>query len=75
MRNGWLPKPGRTASQTNEERRVILGLAPGAVNTSYMTDDRWTQPGHPGLRYIDWQDEGFPERAHAESPDSCQWRQ
>jgi len=50
---------GRTAAQTNEQRRVILGLAPGAVNTSYMTDDRWTQPGHPGLRYIDWQDEGF----------------
>ncbi|AXY75943.1 TonB-dependent receptor [Paraflavitalea soli] len=50
---------GRTAAQTNEQRRVMLGLAPGAVNTSYMTDDRWTQPGHPGLRYIDWQDEGF----------------
>lgn len=50
---------GRTAAQTNEQRRVVLGLAPGAVNTSYMTDDRWTQPGHPGLRYIDWQDEGF----------------
>jgi TonB-linked SusC/RagA family outer membrane protein len=50
---------GRTAAQTNEQRRVILGLAPGAVNTSYMTDDRWSQPGHPGLRYIDWQDEGF----------------
>lgn len=52
-------KPGRTATQTNEERRVILGLAPGTVNTSYMTDDRWFQPGHPGLRFIDWQDEGF----------------
>ncbi|MCU7550636.1 TonB-dependent receptor [Chitinophagaceae bacterium LB-8] len=51
--------PGRTASQTNEERRVILGLAPGGVNTSYMTDDRWAQPGHPGLRYIDWQNEAF----------------
>ncbi len=50
---------GRTASQTNEQRRVILGLAPGAVNTTYMTDDRWAQPGHPGLSYIDWQDEGF----------------
>ncbi len=50
---------GRTATQTNEQRRVILGLAPGVVNTSYMTDDRWDLPGHPGLRYIDWQDEGF----------------
>ncbi|MBE7172752.1 MAG: TonB-dependent receptor [Williamsia sp.] len=50
---------GRTASQTNEQRRQILGLAAGTVNTSYMTDDRWTQPGHPGLRFIDWQNEGF----------------
>jgi TonB-dependent starch-binding outer membrane protein SusC len=51
--------PGRTASQTNEERREILGFAPGAVNTTYMTDDRWALPGHPGLRYIDWQKEAF----------------
>jgi TonB-linked SusC/RagA family outer membrane protein len=50
---------GRSASQTNEERRVILGLLPGQINTSYMTDDRWFQPGHPGLNYIDWQDEAF----------------
>lgn len=40
---------GRTASQTNEERRQILGLAAGNVNTDLMYDDRWDQPGHPGL--------------------------
>ncbi|CAN5775121.1 TonB-dependent receptor [soil metagenome] len=51
--------PGRTASQTNEERRIILGLAPGNVNTGFMTDDRWAMPGHPGLNYIDWQDAAF----------------
>jgi TonB-linked SusC/RagA family outer membrane protein len=50
---------GRTASQTNEQRRVILGLTPGNVNTSFMYDDRWDMPGHPGLNYIDWQDEAF----------------
>lgn len=50
---------GRTASQTNEQRRQILGLAAGTVNVNFMTDDRWAQPGHPGLRYFDWQDEGF----------------
>jgi TonB-linked SusC/RagA family outer membrane protein len=50
---------GRTATQTNEQRRVILGLPAGQVNTSYMTDDRWAQPGHPGLNYIDWQDQAF----------------
>ena len=50
---------GRTAAQTNEQRRVILSLAPGLVNTGFMTDDRWAQPGYPGLRVIDWQDEAF----------------
>jgi TonB-linked SusC/RagA family outer membrane protein len=50
---------GRTADQTNDQRRAILGLAPGAYNTNFMPDDRWTQPGHPGLRYVDWQDESF----------------
>src|SRR5699024_594512 len=41
------------------ERRQILGLAPGEVNTKYMIDDRWKEPGHPGLNYIDWQDAAF----------------
>ena len=51
--------PGRTASQTSDERRVILGLAPGAVNTGLMIDDRWLDPNHDGLMLIDWQDEMF----------------
>jgi TonB-linked SusC/RagA family outer membrane protein len=50
---------GRTADQTNDQRRTILGLAPGAYNVTYMNDDRWAQPGHPGLRFVDWQDEVF----------------
>jgi TonB-linked SusC/RagA family outer membrane protein len=51
--------PGRTADQTSDERRQILGLAPGQVNSLLMSDDRWSQPGHPGLRLIDWQDAMF----------------
>jgi len=50
---------GRTAAQTNAERASLLGLASGVVNTTYMTDDRWAEPGHPGLTYLDWQDEIF----------------
>ena len=50
---------GRTASQTNDQRRTILGLAAGTFNTALMYDDRWDAPGHPGLRLIDWQDEAF----------------
>ncbi|MBF9221168.1 SusC/RagA family TonB-linked outer membrane protein [Hymenobacter ruricola] len=50
---------GRSASQDNATRRQILGLAPGAYTPSLMPDDRWSQPGHPGLDYIDWQDAIF----------------
>lgn len=50
---------GRTAGQTNAEKRAILGLAPGAYNTSLMYDDRWDEAGHPGLDFIDWQDAVF----------------
>lgn len=50
---------GATASDDNETRRQIIGLAPGAVNTAYMLDERWAQPGHPGLRIVDWQNETF----------------
>ncbi|MFT3844942.1 MAG: TonB-dependent receptor [Lacibacter sp.] len=50
---------GRTASQTNDQRRTILGLGAGTFNTALMYDDRWDAAGHPGLRLIDWQDEAF----------------
>ncbi len=50
---------GRTADQTNDQRRAILGLPAGGVNTAYMTDDRWFQPGHPGLTFVDWQKEAY----------------
>lgn len=50
---------GRTASQTNDERAAILGLTAGTINTSYMTDPRWAIAGHPGLSYVDWQDEVY----------------
>jgi len=50
---------GRTASQTTDERRSILGLGAGQYNVTYMLDDRWTQPGYGGLKVIDWQDEIF----------------
>ncbi len=50
---------GRTASQSMEERREILGLAHGTYNTTYMYDERWDQQGYPGLYMIDWQDEVY----------------
>lgn len=50
---------GRTADQTNDQRRAILGLAAGTYNVGFMNDDRWFLPGYPGLRFVDWQDEVF----------------
>jgi TonB-dependent starch-binding outer membrane protein SusC len=29
----------------------------GGNNANYILDPRWSMPGHPGLRFIDWQDE------------------
>lgn len=46
---------GRTAGQTTSERLSILGK----VDPNLMYDARWDIPGHPGLDYIDWQDEAF----------------
>ncbi|MBC6988205.1 MULTISPECIES: SusC/RagA family TonB-linked outer membrane protein [Hymenobacter] len=48
---------GRTASQTTAQRQAILGV--NTINPNLMLDERWAQPGHPGLTYIDWQKEAF----------------
>lgn len=56
---------GAKASDDYETRRQLLNkylpkpIPEGQYNTTYMGDPRWTQPGHPGLRFIDWQDEAF----------------
>ncbi|MBB4080980.1 TonB-linked SusC/RagA family outer membrane protein [Lewinella aquimaris] len=46
---------GRTASQTSAERQAIIG----GFNSNLIKDERWDPPGHPGLTYVDWQDEMF----------------
>ncbi|AKD05386.1 TonB-dependent receptor [Pontibacter korlensis] len=48
--------PGRTANQTSAERLAMLG---GKFNRAYIKDDRWFQEGHPGIMFVDWQDEFF----------------
>jgi TonB-linked SusC/RagA family outer membrane protein len=58
INNNWVKSgAGRTASQTTAQRRAILGLTGTNVNPDLMLDDRWALPGHPGLQYIDWQDQ------------------
>ncbi|WP_377489504.1 SusC/RagA family TonB-linked outer membrane protein [Pontibacter toksunensis] len=46
---------GRTANQSSAERVAILGR----FSPSLVLDERWLQPGYPGLRLVDWQDEVF----------------
>jgi hypothetical protein len=46
--------PGASA---NDDRATRLARNGGAFNANYILDPRWTMPGHPGLAYIDWQDE------------------
>ncbi|WP_442590974.1 SusC/RagA family TonB-linked outer membrane protein [Pedobacter sp. AW31-3R] len=55
---------GRTATQTNAERAAILGIGAEEINVSYMADPRWSIAGHPGLEYIDWQDEVYRKAAY-----------
>ncbi|CAD0009343.1 SusC/RagA family TonB-linked outer membrane protein [Flavobacterium chungangense] len=58
---------GASASQTNAERIAAYNsVNPTApLNTTnnryytYLYDERWDMPGHPGLDYIDWQDKVF----------------
>ena len=49
----------RTADQSIAERQAILGLASNAYNVLYMGDPRWTEAGHPGIEYVNWQDSAF----------------
>jgi TonB-linked SusC/RagA family outer membrane protein len=58
INNNWVKSgAGRTASQTTAQRRTILGLTGNNTNPDLVLDDRWALPGHPGLQYIDWQDQ------------------
>ncbi|MEN2487138.1 TonB-dependent receptor [Flavobacterium sp. B11] len=58
---------GASASQTTAERiaayNAVNPTAPLIPSNSryytYLHDDRWDMPGHPGLDYIDWQDKVF----------------
>jgi TonB-linked SusC/RagA family outer membrane protein len=47
---------GSAGAQATDDRATRL-THPGANSPNYLLDPRWTMPGHPGLAYIDWQDE------------------
>lgn len=47
---------GSTGATANDDYATRLAKV-GSLNPNYISDPRWFMPGHPGLRYIDWQDE------------------
>ncbi len=53
----YLVKYGSTGATVNDDRATRLAKNGGVFDPNYMVDPRWTMPGHPGLRFIDWQDE------------------
>ncbi len=48
---------GASVNHTTAERQALIGTS--NVDVRYMYDDRWSLPGHPGLDYVDWQDQLF----------------
>ncbi|RZK41095.1 MAG: SusC/RagA family TonB-linked outer membrane protein [Pedobacter sp.] len=46
---------GAKITDTDAQRLAIIG----ARNFSHFLDPRWSMPGRPGLKFIDWQDEIF----------------
>ena len=48
---------GKGAKVTDDAatRQAIIG----SFNVAYILDSRWAQPGHPGLDFINWQNEIF----------------
>ena len=47
---------GASGATANDDYATRLAKV-GSLNVNFIPDPRWTQPGHPGLRFIDWQDE------------------
>lgn len=42
---------GATANDNAATRTAIVG----AFNSNYFLDPRWSEPGYPGLQFVDWQ--------------------
>jgi TonB-linked SusC/RagA family outer membrane protein len=52
----YVAKYGSAGATANDDRATRLTRTGGVVDPQYILDPRWAMPGHPGLRYIDWQD-------------------
>jgi TonB-linked SusC/RagA family outer membrane protein len=52
----YVVKYGSVGATANDDRATRLLRTGGIIDPNYILDPRWSMPGHPGLRYIDWQD-------------------
>ena len=52
----YVAKYGSAGATANDDRATRLARTGGIIDPNYILDPRWAMPGHPGLRYIDWQD-------------------
>jgi TonB-dependent starch-binding outer membrane protein SusC len=52
----YVAQYGSVGATANDDQATRLAKNGGAFNANYMPDPRWTMPGHPGLRFVDWQD-------------------
>lgn len=48
---------GSKGAMATDDYEIRLAYTGGSVNTSYVNDPRWIQPGYGDLMAIDWQDE------------------
>lgn len=46
---------GAQGATAADDRAIRLARI-GSFNANFILDPRWSQPGYPGLRFIDWQD-------------------
>ncbi|MDP4290954.1 MAG: TonB-dependent receptor plug domain-containing protein, partial [Bacteroidota bacterium] len=46
---------GAKGAKATDDAATRTGIV-GSFNVAYFLDPRWTQPGHPGLDFINWQD-------------------
>jgi len=59
INNAYLSGDDGTQNRQITDDQATREANIGGFNASQIPDARWSQPGHPGLVYIDWQDEMF----------------
>ena len=59
INNVYLAGDDGTQNRQITDDRATREANIGGFNASQIPDPRWAEPGHPGLVYIDWQDEMF----------------